>query len=208
MVRRRLKALAARIRRCLVVGLALAGYLTSAVGFPVPVAASRDSSRPFPCQNHSCGCLTAEQCWQHCCCYTAEQKVAWAREHKVEPPAAVVAEAERGWSSPRQRDRLAAGPTRTEQCSCQGCGTHAARPQPAPSKPVATKTTKSTVWVSGVAAQQCRGLGNFWLGGTPVVQPPVPLTWSFEWTSVCWLQPAQDVACSLSSPPPPPPPRG
>ena len=30
---------------------------------PVPAAVHKDASQPFPCQNHPCGCRTAEQCW-------------------------------------------------------------------------------------------------------------------------------------------------
>lgn len=41
----------------------------------------KDRSRPFPCQDRLCGCRTAEQCWQRCCCFTREQKLAWIQLH-------------------------------------------------------------------------------------------------------------------------------
>jgi hypothetical protein len=53
-------------------GLALLAYLVGALGFPVPAATQKPSAIAFPCQNHACGCMTAEQCWQHCCCFNHE----------------------------------------------------------------------------------------------------------------------------------------
>lgn len=38
-------------------------------------------SVPFPCQNRPCGCRSADSCLSKCCCFTAEQKVAWAQMH-------------------------------------------------------------------------------------------------------------------------------
>ncbi|QDT66545.1 hypothetical protein [Calycomorphotria hydatis] len=44
----------------------------------------------FPCQSHNCGCRTAGQCWNKCCCYTPQQRLAWARVNGIEPPIIVV----------------------------------------------------------------------------------------------------------------------
>lgn len=68
-------------------GLVLLGYVLSALGIPIPVRATPATSQPFPCQHRACGCRTAQQCWEKCCCFTHEQKLAWARQHGVEPPA-------------------------------------------------------------------------------------------------------------------------
>ena len=46
----------------------------------------------FPCQGCGCGCRTAEQCWTTCCCYTPEQRQAWARNNGVKPPSYAVLE--------------------------------------------------------------------------------------------------------------------
>src|SRR5437588_12045766 len=48
--------------------LALVCYLATATGFPLPSFTTRQPGQTFPCQNHSCGCVTAEQCWTNCCC--------------------------------------------------------------------------------------------------------------------------------------------
>jgi hypothetical protein len=40
----------------------------------------------FPCEDHACGCMSAEECWNHCCCMTPEQRLAWAEANHVQPP--------------------------------------------------------------------------------------------------------------------------
>ena len=61
-----------------------------AAAVPIPIAVihrpAKDSSQPFPCQHCSCGCKDAEQCWLNCCCYSADQKLAWANANGVTPP--------------------------------------------------------------------------------------------------------------------------
>src|SRR5919109_347313 len=66
--------------------LALLAYLAAASGFPLPAIATKDQSQPYPCMDHPCGCLSAEQCWRHCCCFTPAQKLAWAETHGILPP--------------------------------------------------------------------------------------------------------------------------
>src|SRR5204862_6018259 len=83
----------------------LVAYLLTVAGAPLSLSAAKDGRQPFPCQNHPCGCQTPEQCWQHCCCSTLEQRLAWAHEHGVEPPAYAQPEAPRGWQTARLRDR-------------------------------------------------------------------------------------------------------
>jgi hypothetical protein len=200
--RRRPRQLAARIRRGLVVALALAAYLGSTVGFPLPNSHAKDTSRPFPCQGHACGCQNAEQCWSHCCCYTAEEKVAWARAHHVEPPADVVTEAEKGWDSPRLRDREESKQGGEEKCCCSCCKKK--EPKPAP----AVEPKKQTTWIIGLSALGCQGQGKSWLSNTATFPPPPLLWWHFEWTPVCWLTQADAVSVTLSHSPPAPPPRG
>ena len=64
------------------------------VALPCPCTAVRSLER-FPCEHCGCGCRTAEQCWRHCCCYTNQEKIAWARDHGVAVPEYVLAAAER-----------------------------------------------------------------------------------------------------------------
>src|SRR5437764_8818198 len=76
-----------RLGRRLCAGVVLVAYLLTAGGVPLPLPPEKDLSQPFPCQDHACGCRSAEECWRHCCCYTPEEKLAWARAHGIEPPA-------------------------------------------------------------------------------------------------------------------------
>jgi hypothetical protein len=68
-----------------VVLLCLLGYMAAVVGYPLPAVVQK-SGAPFPCQHHACGCVNAEQCWRDCCCFTPQEKLAWARENHVTPP--------------------------------------------------------------------------------------------------------------------------
>ena len=74
-----------RSRRFLTV-VSLVAYLASVWGYPLPQAATVDRSVPFPCQDHHCGCASAEQCWRSCCCFTPAERIAWADKHGVTIP--------------------------------------------------------------------------------------------------------------------------
>lgn len=73
----------------------LGAYLVAAFGLlPSPAQLARWISapiaEPFPCQDHACGCASAIDCWTQCCCFTDAERLAWARERGIEPPAEVV----------------------------------------------------------------------------------------------------------------------
>src|SRR5438552_3782945 len=91
--------------------VALVCYLATALGFPLPKPAPKDHSQPFPCQDHPCGCQTAEQCWRQCCCFNPEERLAWAAAHHVEPPAYAERPQAFGWHTMRLRDRTEASET-------------------------------------------------------------------------------------------------
>lgn len=66
--------------------------LACIVGLPVPPPSKTDVvSELFPCMDNPCGCKTAAQCWEKCCCYDDAQKIAWAQQHDVVPPSFVIA---------------------------------------------------------------------------------------------------------------------
>src|SRR5437016_1785557 len=92
-----------RWTRRITAGLALAAYLVATIGFPIPAPAGKDRSAPFPCQDHACGCRSAEQCWQHCCCFSHAEKLAWAQTNGVEPPSYAEQPVEEGWHTVRLR---------------------------------------------------------------------------------------------------------
>ncbi len=73
------------VRHCGVVVAAF--YAMVVVGVPLPIAqeVSRQWDR-FPCESSACGCSSAGQCWETCCCSTLEEKIAWADKHGVTIP--------------------------------------------------------------------------------------------------------------------------
>ena len=77
-------------RRRVLAVLALVAQVFAATGAPIPSARGKASATAFPCRDHPCGCATAERCWAgDCCCFTLEEKLAWAEANGVEPPAHV-----------------------------------------------------------------------------------------------------------------------
>ena len=197
--------------RRVVIGLALLSYLTTASGFPMPVARARPAGQAFPCQQGFCGCVSAEECWQHCCCFSPAERHAWARAHGVQPPAYAAPENSPGWHSPRQRDLAAA-------CAC--CAT-SPKPEQPPAKsccsepgrksccdhPQASAKKGKVRWVPSLAARRCQGLSTNWITVGSVSRPPPLVLWN-----PC-LRPTDRVAdvdgTSLLPPrvPPDPPPR-
>ncbi|MBL8810580.1 MAG: hypothetical protein JNM43_10420 [Planctomycetaceae bacterium] len=110
-------------RRLISLAVAVAFTLTL-LPIPLPVASTgrtqKDSSQPFPCQNRTCGCCSADQCWKKCCCFTNQQKVSWAEKNKVTLPQFVVDAAKA--ESARKSDadelaRLSGDELETEICS-------------------------------------------------------------------------------------------
>jgi hypothetical protein len=177
MMRSRRGLLSGFLGRAALVVLTLVGHLLAAVGFPLPapcVNAAREADQPFPCQDHPCGCRTAEQCWQgDCCCFTLEEKVTWADARGIEPPPHVrpLLQLRKQQVKPRpvpacccsepaEQHQEAARPA-TSSC-CQ----EATQDRPAGSvNPVQENSPAATVqgagvrWVIGIFAQKCRGQG-------------------------------------------------
>ena len=142
------------IRHVLAVA-ALFAQLIAATGAPVlsPRAAAKNGATPFPCQNHPCGCTTSEQGWAgDCCCFTLEQKLAWAEERGIEPPAHV-----RPAVEARKKKAKPSCCAKHETRSCCEPATELAAP-PHADEPAATEAP-AVRWVAGVFAQKCRGDG-------------------------------------------------
>jgi hypothetical protein len=194
---RQLHRLVPRGRRCLAALPALLGYVVAAVGGPAAAPVFKDASRPFPCQFHACGCQTAEQCWAACCCYSPQEKQAWAAAHHVDvPPAPPPADA--GWHEPRLRDHAGTG------CSCcppAAVADTCCSPEPPADAPAAT-------CVPGLRACPCQPGGHLWLTAHPTLPPPPPTDWRYDPSAAGWLCLLSDGVARLVSSPPTPPPRG
>jgi hypothetical protein len=200
--------------------VALVGYLAAAIGFPLPRLPQKDHSRPFPCQDHPCGCQTAEQCWRHCCCFSPEERFVWARAHDVEPPSYAERSAAGGWQTARLCDGVvcthcgdrqgcqpASGPV---QKSCyakhkdvEPCGAQESSHRSG-AKP---RVPACVPWLLGVTAMGCQGATNLWLCMGAVL-PPIPLTWTESFLPADWLCNRNASSVLLPSIPPEPPPRG
>jgi len=66
-----------------------------------------------PCEEHSCGCGSAHDCWTICCCHTPEQRLAWAIREGVQPPP-FVKYTQAQWMA-------AANAVKPGSASCGGC---------------------------------------------------------------------------------------
>ena len=201
------------VRRRLWAWLALGSYLATVVGLPLPASSPKDHSQPFPCQNRLCGCQNAEQCWRHCCCFTPEERWAWAEAHHVQPPA--YAERPAGPSSAKSRTKV------RSTCSC--CVRHNIKeaccdlksPPPAAVGPRTDDALHSSPrpgragglrWGPALSALHCQGLSTLWATTGPVLPPPLPVTWDPSRSPVGWLSyPEAPLLCVSHRPPDPPP---
>ncbi len=170
--------------------LAVAGtffaYLLATLPLPLPASVHKDGGLPFPCQNHPCGCQTAEQCWRNCCCFTPEERWAWAREHNVEPPAYAEKPAdsekpvEQGWDTVKLRDRSEGESKRSAKSCCSAQQTRPSCCQSRSDRPVKQSPPDSgrVRWVSAMSAWQCQGLPTLWLSAGAAVPVVPPAAWS------------------------------
>jgi hypothetical protein len=152
--------------------------IASGIGWFVPRAPWKDASRPFPCLNRPCGCLTYDQCWSgDCCCFTLQEKVSWARANSIIPPKHVDTLIAKNRSQPRKRTCCqTASLNDAVRGDCQnqsGCSqehTHDLRDE-APIR-----------WVLGMFALKCRGhaFAEFWVTG-PALPAADTVTWVYEW---------------------------
>jgi hypothetical protein len=194
-----------RITAC----VALVCYLATAVGFPVAKPQSKDRGQPFPCQDHPCGCQSAEQCWRHCCCFSPEERLAWAEARHVEPPSYAERPAAHGWHTAHLRDGTSGG---EEKHGCTHCRTlltcqdylPLARKNCCADRP---KPPVGIPWVLGVASLRCHGAATLWVSIGAVLPPPAPLEWRDWLPPIGWLSQRDASPVPLPYTPPDPPPR-
>lgn len=193
--------------RHLVAIAALFAQLFVATGAPVFArpGAGKAGAVPFPCQSHPCGCQTSEQGWAgDCCCFTLEQKLAWADARGIVPPEHV-----RPAVAARKQAR-----ENTESCCakkvkrscCESADEAPAAANCPPEQPRASEL--GVRWVAGVFAQKCRGEGPGGLLKLELISLAAPspaLRDSFDPVdSVCVPDPRPTSALHI---PPTPPPR-
>jgi hypothetical protein len=200
------------LRRRLTASLALVAYLAASVGFPLPLLPAKSDGTPFPCQGHVCGCQSAEECWRHCCCYTAAERWAWARQHHVQPPAYAeppTPTPSLGWNTPRQRDLARAASPAPTACPC--CAVKQRQTAGATDRSAAHQNARPTPEPAprcgSLAPLRCRGVSTMWASTGAVLVPLRPFSWSVFLVPVGRLTSADFRAPRLAALPPDPPPR-
>src|SRR5262245_34435170 len=171
----RLRVPSPRLRRGLIAAAALLGQLASAFGMPLP-ANRKDASRPFPCMSHSCGCMSIEEFWQSCCCYTNAEKLAWAEANHVTAPDFVREAARREKSKAKAKSCCCdkKGDTCCKLAASDGCTVcKEAKPD--------EKKTSPIRWVLGFAAKRCGGHGQSGVAqAAPSIRASAPVALKFE----------------------------
>lgn len=146
-------------------------YVCLSLGIEIPsVAAAQlgvDASQPFPCQQHGCGCSTAAQCWNACCCFSPRERLAWAREHGVETPELLKRQAER---SPGDR-QAAAACCHTESPAAGACCHRGAERAGRAGDDNARCAEAAAGGVQLLRALRCQGIEPSWLLAAPVCMP-------------------------------------
>ena len=169
--------LALSYRRAVAVA-ALVAHLFAATGLPVPSlrqsAAAKGSSASHPCQDRPCGCATSEQAWGDCCCSTRGEKLAWAAERGITPPATAQPTREPPKPSPKPKkscceqtkEEPAPAPAKHSCCeeASEACCESTPRvpecheqTKPEPRKPESSQPVVQ--WVVVALMQKCRGEG-------------------------------------------------
>ena len=103
---------APRLRNC-VSAMLLVAFVVTATGVPLPIGSRpKQSNEQFPCATSRCGCQSADQCWQSCCCRTFTERLDWARKNGVRPPEFAIAQAraagvDMSWLETRDEVKLA-----------------------------------------------------------------------------------------------------
>lgn len=164
------------------------GVVAPGGGIAAGLVAAKDRSRPFPCMNSPCGCGSAEQCFESCCCHTPAERLAWARRHGL--GSAVTDALERRVAAaviPAAPDAglpvggsccssaAARAPVEAESC----CDTGPAEATPEPAAALGSRDEASSaapaVGVTGVtlrAMLACQGLLTQWLTVSGSLPPP------------------------------------
>lgn len=138
--------------------------------------------------------MDADQCWQGCCCFSHEEKLAWAAEHGIAVPALA--------SQPAACDVAGRG----DGGDC--CSEHDGADHHSVAQTESNDDPAPTPWrlVWGSRVLKCQGGSGVWLVIGPALAPPAPFEVSWEATLVAWLTLQDDhsleVVAGVGSPPP------
>jgi len=217
--------------RATIAWLLAVNFLAVSAGVPLPRltnVAGEQGEAAYPCQHHRCGCASAAQCRNSCCCYRPSELLAWYHSRQMAPPQRLrktgparrlVASVEA--TNRRKLRRVAPATIRCDRASagkvgscCQrspdfksGAVAAAAVEKAAPDAGVGKSRSRADWSVRFLAASSCQGTGGQWIKAAPAVRVP-PAALRCFWTCAKVLCAPADHYASQSDPPPTPPPRG
>ncbi|MFO1023325.1 MAG: hypothetical protein U0903_21935 [Planctomycetales bacterium] len=170
----------------------------------LPVVAEKDHSQRYPCEQHACGCRSAEQCWRKCCCMSREQKLAWAKANHVTPPAEFLLAKEDAGTVPEStppKKTCCAHKSATKQCC--------SRQPPARSAPQrknnSEKESSDMVLVSQYLG--CQGISLVWMNLQVTLPERISTLVTLDAAPAATLDLVNERLTWLAAPPDAPPPR-
>lgn len=187
------------LRRGLTVAAAVS-FLCASVGVCWTVGPTKDQSIAFPCMLRPCGCRDAASCKEHCCCFSDEQKLAWAAEHHVDPTPFVRKQSLRRFAAD---DRP---PARAPKMCCSA-DLVCASVTPIPVAD-ALRHNSQTRLLSITAFRECHGLSPHWSALVAALPAPGKCHYQFEWTATGTVALLNVLPIHVALVPPIPPPRG
>jgi hypothetical protein len=151
-------------------------FLVAAVGIPLPIVTKKDRSVPFPCMDRACGCRSAAECKQHCCCFSNAEKVAWARQHGHDPDTVASCATPQDSADSTQGSCCA---TKNTPKSCPHCRTTklgragVSAQKDSLQKVSPQKDTHGIEVLISSFERRCQGGDNFWMVlSTAMIPPP------------------------------------
>src|SRR5690606_17705114 len=148
------------------ISLGLAAVVTLAtLGIaPTPSAIRRAlGAAPFPCEVHACGCTSAADCFDSCCCFTPAELDAWRRDQAQAAPAArppAQASVEPGAGDPEP-------PAPGGDDHCELC-----RPPPAPEPAAPPESPTAAPAFALISALACRAVELSIVWAPPLLAAP------------------------------------
>lgn len=137
------------------VWLLIVQQFLAGAGIPLPCPpATTGSGERYPCEHCGCGCRSAEQCWAHCCCFSNQEKLAWARQNGVAVPQFVVAAAAREADAVRK--------PMCPHCHCRGQKRPAREDRTGSHDEQGRHEDGSSDGVYCMSAMRCQGLTQQW----------------------------------------------
>jgi hypothetical protein len=155
------------------------GQLVATFGFPIAVKSTQmaDSSQSYPCSGHACACVNADKCWEGaCCCFTLEEKLAWADANHVAVPGHVrpLVESRKAQVVAKNKPKCCRD---REQTACSECEKPIERECPSCAAEKVAEP-REVQWILVFRSQKCRGEGPMGLFSLPpTIVSRLPLAW-------------------------------